>query len=50
MRAVRAFLALFLVAAADGEVTRIKETILAIRKEHPRSGVKGFILPMEESV
>lgn len=38
------------IAASDDEVTRIKEAILAIRNAHPRSGVKGFILPMEESV
>jgi hypothetical protein len=38
------------IAADDGEVARIKETIRVLRKEHPRSGVKGFILPMEESV
>jgi len=31
-------------------VSRIKEAILAIRKSHPRSGVKGFVLPMDESV
>jgi len=38
------------IAASDDEVARIKEAILAIRNAHPRSGVKGFILPMEESV
>ncbi|MGQ5491107.1 PG0541 family transporter-associated protein, partial [Thauera sp. ZXT1-4] len=38
------------IAASDDEVSRIKEAILEIRKSHPRSGVKGFILPMEESV
>ncbi len=39
-----------IIAASDDEVGRIKEAILEIRKNHPRSGVKGFILPMEESV
>jgi len=38
------------IAASDDEVSRIKEAIHEIRREHPRSGVKGFILPMEESV
>lgn len=38
------------IAASDEEVNRIKEAIHEIRREHPRSGVKGFILPMEESV
>lgn len=38
------------IAADDGEVSRIKDAIRVIRREHPRSGVKGFILPMEESV
>ncbi len=38
------------IAADDGEVCRIKDTIRILRKEHPRSGVKGFIMPMEESV
>jgi hypothetical protein len=38
------------IAADDGEVDGIKDAIRVIRKEHPRSGVKGFILPMEESV
>lgn len=38
------------IAACDEEVGRIKEAIHEIRKSHPRSGVKGFILPMEESV
>jgi hypothetical protein len=38
------------IAAEDGEVDGIKDAIRIIRREHPRSGVKGFILPMEESV
>ena len=38
------------IAAEEDEVSRIKEAILAIRKSLPRSGVKGFVLPMEESV
>lgn len=38
------------IAASDDEVSCIKEAILEIRKTHPRSGIKGFILPMEESV
>lgn len=38
------------IAAEDGEVDGIKDAIRVIRREHPRSGVKGFILPLEESV
>jgi hypothetical protein len=38
------------IAADDGEANRIKDTIRELRREHPRSGVKGFVLPMEESV
>jgi nitrogen regulatory protein PII len=38
------------IAAEDREVDGIKDAIREIRRAHPRSGVKGFILPMEESV
>jgi hypothetical protein len=37
-----------MMAVADGEVLRLKERIRLLKEEHPRAGVKSFILPMEE--
>lgn len=39
-----------LIAADDEQATIIRKVIGFLRKEHPRSGIKGFILPMEEIV
>ena len=38
------------IAVEDGRAPLIRETIAYLRKEHPRSGIKGFVLPMEEAV
>jgi len=38
------------IASDDEEALRIKDVVRLLRNEHPRSGVKAFILPMEEIV
>jgi len=39
-----------LMAVSDDEVSRIGERIRRLREEHPRAGVRSFLLPMEEGV
>jgi nitrogen regulatory protein PII len=38
------------VAVQDEEVAVIVELIRKMKKENPRAGVKGFLLPMEEII
>ena len=38
------------IAVEDDEVQRVCEVIRALRKSHPRAGVKGFVLPMVEII
>jgi len=38
------------IAVEEDEVQRVCEVIRALRKSHPRAGVKGFILPMVEII
>ncbi len=37
-----------LMAVADEEISRVAEKIKEIKVSHPRAGVRGFLLPMEE--
>lgn len=39
-----------MIAAADEKVAEIGGLIRKIKKEHPRAGLKGFLLPVEELV
>lgn len=39
-----------LMAVANEDVHRITEAIQAIKRDHPRSGIRGFLMPMEEAV
>jgi hypothetical protein len=39
-----------LIAVADEEVSRINERIRRLQEEHPRAGVRSFLLPMEENI
>jgi nitrogen regulatory protein PII len=39
-----------LTAVADEEVHRINEQIRRIKSEHPSAGIRGFLLPMEETI
>lgn len=39
-----------LMAVADEEVARINERIRRLQQEHPRSGVRGFLLPIEGNI
>ena len=41
---------ILLTAVADEEVPRINERISRIKKQHPRAGLRSFLLPMEENV
>lgn len=41
---------ILMLVVADEEVSRIKEWICRIKEDHPRAGVKGFLLPMEENL
>ena len=38
------------IAVRDDEVSRVAEVIRQLKIEHPRAGVKGFVLPMEEII
>lgn len=37
-------------ALEDSELAPLVELIRALKKEHPRAGLKAFILPMEEII
>jgi nitrogen regulatory protein PII len=39
-----------LMAVSDAEVARINERIRLLKEEHPRAGVRSFLLPMEENI
>jgi hypothetical protein len=39
-----------LMALPDPDVHVITQAIQSIKKDHPRSGIRGFVLPMEETV
>jgi len=39
-----------IMAVADEEVTRINERVRLLREDHPRAGVRSFLLPMEENI
>ena len=41
---------ILLTAVPDEEVPRIKERIRWIQEEHPRAGVRSFLIPMEETL
>jgi nitrogen regulatory protein PII len=36
------------IALQDEEVSKVSDVIRLLRREHPKSGIKGFLLPMEE--
>jgi nitrogen regulatory protein PII len=38
------------VAVQDEEVPVVADMIRLLKQEHPRAGVKGFVLPMEEII
>ncbi len=37
-----------LMAVSDGEVARINERLRQLKEEHPRAGIRSFLLPTEE--
>jgi len=39
-----------MMAVADDEISRINQKIREIKMNHPRAGVRSFLLPMEESL
>ncbi|MBU2227009.1 MAG: hypothetical protein KJ936_04990 [Proteobacteria bacterium] len=39
-----------MMAVPDEDVSRISERVRLIKEEHPRAGVRSFLLPMEEGV
>ena len=39
-----------IMAVADGEVARVNEQIRRLKGEHPRAGVRSFLLPLEENL
>ena len=39
-----------IMAVADEEVARINARVHRLKAEHPRAGVRSFLLPMEENV
>jgi hypothetical protein len=36
-------------ALPDDEIARITERVRKLKREHPRAGVRSFLLPMEEN-
>jgi len=38
------------IGVQDPDMPRIMEVVRHLRQEHPRAGVKGFVLPMEEVI
>mgnify|MGYP001769992827 CR=1 FL=1 len=38
------------IALDDSEIASVTDLIRRLKQEHPRAGVKGFILPMEEII
>ncbi len=41
---------IMMMAVADEEVARINERIRSLKTEHPRAGIRSFLLPMEETI
>ena len=41
---------LLMMAVADGEVPKLKACVRRLKEEHPRAGVRSFIMPMEEEM
>lgn len=41
---------ILLIALADEEIPRIADRIHLLREQHPRAGVRSYLLPMEESI
>jgi len=41
---------IMIMAVADEEVPGIKDRIRLLREEHPRAGIRSFLLPMEETL
>jgi nitrogen regulatory protein PII len=39
-----------LVAVPNEQVSLMTDVLHKLKKEHPRAGVKGFVLPMEECI
>jgi len=39
---------ILMMAVADGEVSKIRDRVRLLTEEHPRAGVRYFLLPMEE--
>jgi hypothetical protein len=37
-----------MMAVADGEVPRIRERVRLLKEEHPRAGLRSFLMPMDE--
>ena len=37
-------------ALPDQELDRVRDDLRRLREEHPRAGIRGFVLPMEESL
>jgi len=41
---------LLMIGVEEDEVKQIGDLIRQLKKEHPRAGVRGFVLPLEESI
>jgi hypothetical protein len=39
-----------MMAVADADVAAINERVRRLKEEHPRAGVRSFLLPMEENI
>jgi hypothetical protein len=37
-------------ALPDEEITRVSERMHRLKEQHPRAGIRSFLLPMEESM
>jgi hypothetical protein len=41
---------IMMMAVADDEVAAINRRIRLLKEEHPRAGIRSFLLPMEENI
>ncbi|MCL2670189.1 MAG: hypothetical protein FWE89_05840 [Syntrophaceae bacterium] len=39
---------LLMIALADEEIPKLKDCLHRLKEEHPRAGVRSFIMPLEE--
>lgn len=41
---------LLLMALDDGQVQGVRDVVRKLKRDHPRAGLRGFLLPLEECI